>query len=200
MIYYRFLVALVAVFLSAVSGTAFAALIDITVHDGESLVLKFHQPAVPPAETNVLDFSYGVQSPNSVTGSNISLYDGASFLGIFNGPFQNGAKFATADASPFLSNSAVVDFTSILAGTLQGRLITTPEFSSSSGSLRYLAPSIVTYQIFNLSMTLQTLIIDEAYAAPTASVPEPATAWLLLAGIVGGMGTRIAGRRSLRRG
>lgn len=184
----RSLIALSVVILSVVGNSARAALIDVTVNGGESLVLKFHQPDVPPASTDTLSFTTGLQPPVAFDGSSYSLYDGAALLGSVEN-FSTGifARFVKPGITIDYAAWVNVDFSSILAGTLAGRLVVTPR-----GTARFVAPIIETFQSSGGgdSSTFRRMIIDEAFAAPTASVPEPGTLALAIAALALAAGAR----------
>jgi hypothetical protein len=82
-------------------------------------------------------------------------------------------------SSPWVNDSAIVDFSSILAGTLNGRIIVTPQFSSPSGFVRYISPTVTTVDATgqnSFSVASQRFaVIDAAFA-----IPEPTSARMLV--------------------
>jgi hypothetical protein len=163
--------------LPVMSGTTSAA-IDVRVDPGQRLVLDFHQDGIPPPGTDTLMFGSGAAS-FFLTGNQFSLYEGNNLLGTV---VQSNTNLSTAfrmPSSPWINDSAIVDFSSILAGTLSGRLVVTPQFSSPSGFVRYISPTVTTVDATGqnsfTAASQRSAVIAAAFA-----IPEPASAPMLV--------------------
>jgi hypothetical protein len=163
--------------LPVVSRTTLAA-IDVRVDPGQRLVLEFHQDGLPPLGTDTLTFGSGAAS-FFLTGNQFSLYDGNNLLGtVLQTNTDLSAAFRTP-SSPWTNDSAIVDFSSILAGTLNGRLVVTPQFASPSGFVRYISRVVTTVDATGqdtfVAASQRVAVIDAAFA-----IPEPASARMVV--------------------
>jgi hypothetical protein len=107
------------------------------------------------------------------------LYDGNNLLGtVLQTNTDLSAAFRTP-SSPWTNDSAIVDFSSILAGTLNGRLVVTPQFASPSGFVRYISRVVTTVDATGqdtfVAASQRVAVIDAAFA-----IPEPASARMVV--------------------
>jgi hypothetical protein len=158
------------------------AAIDVRVNYGERLAVDFHLVDAPAPGTDTLVFAPGSVSTGLI-GNQISLYDGDLLLGTVT---QSGPAITAAfrhPSSPWVNGSAIIDFSSILALSIDGRIEVTPQFSSSAGFVRYIAPEITTVDATGqnsfVSASRRYAIIDSAIA-----IPEPTSVVLIVAAVL----------------
>jgi hypothetical protein len=107
----------------------------LTVMDGQALEVAFAFSAPPlvggvsPVEVLLVD---PVVTASGVTGWDVELWDGSSHLGTSStGPTADPWAFTTA-ASAWETNAVEVDLTSVIDGSIDGRVRVIPRFAPSA--------------------------------------------------------------------
>jgi hypothetical protein len=170
----------------------------ITLNSEETLRVTFN--VTPPFDytPDVIQFQLGeVNIASPLTSLSGSLYNGQTLLGtdtagIFAQYFGNNtgklslytAAQWKSSASPFIyDNPAIIDFTSILNGTINGRV----DFRIQTGSMTINLDEIQLSMIQAKGINWGTESLPAPVITSIDVIPEPAT-WLLL--IFGGMALR----------
>jgi hypothetical protein len=120
-------------------GNTAAAVVYYTINPGEEAIISFHFDAPPiqgGREPDLLLLLIGGSTALSLSSTTYSLWDGNTLLGSllrtdmtsFNG--QAFRSFDNPNPGYLVGPSVPVDFSSIRAGTIQGRLVYTPAFTS----------------------------------------------------------------------
>jgi hypothetical protein len=174
---------LLSTFIALLLSTVAHAQLDI--HPGEKLVIEFGFSAPPTASGQPLDllrFSAG-GSFNDFNGSlTFNLYDGSTLLGTATTTDHVTTwQFAPSTGDWINTHTTVIDFTSINAGTIQGRFELIPTFINpvSSTSVSPSSYDIITGDAIGTGMYNPGSAATNVSAYVTA-IPEPGTAGLLL--------------------
>lgn len=168
---------LVAVVWGGATGLAHAQ--APRVGAGETLVVAFEQTEPPASGTDTLFFAVSGVSSSDIERLDFRLYEGETLLGDVTRPRIAGTPTAfRASSSPWIENSAVIDFTSLAAGNFDGRIEVTPTFASESGFFRWtLFPRTVdaTGDGSFIGVSRRDLTVTSQFV-----IPEPTAATLLV--------------------
>jgi hypothetical protein len=178
------------IFLSAAS-TGFASAY-YTISPGQEAIISFHFDGPPIQEQrlpNLLEFLIGGGTPLSVTSTTYSLYDGNTFLGgetrtgMSNIAGEGFRSFDNAITNYLFGPDVAVDFSSIRAGTIQGRLIYAPSFTNPSpGDYENIEFELY---LINQTSTSGGWVEPNPIIDSIQIVPEPGTSALAVIGVLG---------------
>jgi hypothetical protein len=181
--------AIVLPVLLSFTGTGSAATY-YTINPAEEAIISFHfdsPPITGGRSPNLLEFLIGGGAGISVTSSTYSLYDGNSLLGgktqaSWFGYGQGFRSFDNPITDYLFGPDIPVDFSSIRAGTIQGKLVYTPSFSNPPPGDH----QNVEFELYLINQTSTSggwvepnPIVD---SIEIVSIPEPSTVALTFTG------------------
>ena len=143
---------------------------------GQSFVFEFELPGIPPEGTDVFTTLRGSSSGFGITGAHFALFDGNQLLGTLESPVPSlggGGFIASGSLREGNASSAVVDFSSILDGTIDGRIVITPIFSLPQGGVSLLVEFGTGQSVSEFGLSSNS--VREVTITSARVIPEPSS-------------------------